>query len=243
MKLSIDQEILILAAIQENNEQPIVPVADEGQTAQEYQQHIIEHQSKSLSPQMAARLISLIGTIPSADEAGIGNESSQYKPLPVPESLQSAVQRYFAAERYSAAKRQNTLHVIDTIILKVDAGLELISSTLQGLQPDLVTISRSRRSTAEAADRRLTMNEPTSSGGQIEYSILRSTNDTVMVALAFRDLHEPLTVKLSADDHLVSMQTVRDRSGQIHFDGLGFGNFTIDMSGAIDRSFKLQLLN
>lgn len=155
--------------------------------------------------------------------------------FPLPEALEAAVERYFRAEKASRSRRSEA----DSIVIRIKEGLELVSAALQGLQPAFVTIPATRRS---ATAQKINMSEEATGGGVIEYDILRSTDNTVIVSVTFKDLQGPLSVRLSENGRPVSSQTIRETSGRIHFDGLCPGEYRLDLSGSCERSFTLQLL-
>lgn len=223
MNTSEHEELLLIAALQELARAQ-VSEADEGRLASVYDRHA---SGKKVGAEDVAYVLSLSSVV---------DRMKSGPAIAVPEALKAAVGRYFAAEKRALEKKKP-----GSIIVRLGAGLELVASTLMGLEPVFVAVTPTRRSGVETA-RRLTMNEALQGGGLIEYSILRSTEDTVMISLLFQDLKEPLTVRLSENGRPISSQTVRDATGRIHFDGLTAGDYTIEMSGSMDRTFTLRLL-
>ncbi|MBW7858287.1 MAG: hypothetical protein H3C43_08350, partial [Leptonema sp. (in: Bacteria)] len=200
--LPTDQELLIVDALADLSN---VSEIDEAQIPKLYHEFVENQNSRNLDNEIQS-IIELRSVIDKY-------EFSKKPFFQLPEALESAVDRYFKAEQKSQKKARH-----GSLILKLGAGLEMISSTLSGLEPVFVTVAQTRRSGDD--QQRLSMKEPIKGGGLIEYSILRSTEDTVMVTLLFQELHQPLTVKLSENGRTISSQTVSDESGRIHFDGL-----------------------
>lgn len=223
MHLSKHEELLLIAALQELAREQ-VSLADEGRVASVYDRYA---SGQRIGTEDVARVLSL---------SSIFDRMKSGPDLVVPDALQAAVGRYFAAEKRALEKKKP-----GSIVVRLGAGLELVASTLMGLEPVFVAVTPTRRSGVETA-RRLTMNESLEGGGFIECSILRSTEDTVMVSLLYQDLKEQLTVHLCENGRPISSQTVREAGGRINFDGLTAGEYTIEMSGSIDRSFTLRLL-
>lgn len=237
-----DQELLMIDALldvsnsSKIDESEVHKLYQEIFTTQDFEKEGFDHYSSSLIDDNQIESILKLRTVVKSYEL------SKKPVLPLPEALESAVSRYFAAEFKSQERAIETVakKSVGSLILKLGTGLELISSALSDLEPVFVTVAQTRRSGED--QQRLSMKEPIKGGGLIEYSILRSTEDTVMVTLLFQELLQPLTVKLSENGRTISSQTVSDESGRIHFDGLYTGEYRIDMSGSIDRSFTLHLM-
>lgn len=237
-----DQELLMIDALfevsnsLEIDESEVYRLYQEFFTTQDTEKEGFDDYSSSSIDDNYIESILKLGTVIKSYEL------SKKPMLPLPEALESAVSRYFAAEMNSQEKTVKTVakKSVGSLILKLGTGLELISSALSDLEPVFVTVAQTRRSGED--QQRLSMKEPIKGGGLIEYSILRSTEDTVMVTLLFQELLQPLTVKLSENGRPISSQTVSDQSGRIHFDGLYTGEYRIDMSGSIERSFTLHLI-
>lgn len=222
--ISEHRELLLIAALQELSRQRI-PDGDEGRMAAIYDRYAA---GKKIDQEDLAYVLSLASAVDRMKEVR----------HPVPEALQAAVNRYYEAEKRDQGQGKKET---GSIVVRLGAGLELIASTLKGLEPVFVAVTPTRRA-REATASRLTMNEALQGGGLIEYSIMRSTQDTVMISLLFQELKEPLTVRLFENDRPISSQTVRDATGRIYFDELSPGEYTIEMSGSMDRSFTLRLL-
>jgi hypothetical protein len=227
MEILNEEELLLLGAFQELSRLQ-VPESEEGRIAAIYDRYA---SGKAINPDDVACVLALASSL---------NRLKSATYLPVPEALTAAVERYFEAEK-KARERKTRKEKEGSILVRLGAGLELVSSTLLGLEPVFVAVTPTRRSGAEPA-RRLTMNESLETGGFIEYSILRSGENKVMISLLFQDLKEPVTVLLSENGRPISSRTVRDAAGRIHFDGLTPGEYTIAMSGSMERSFTIRLL-
>lgn len=224
MDIPGETDLLVLAALWQRSFSGAAP--DEARVAA-----LVDRYREGKLPAPGAEdAAALMGLLPVVEKM-----EAAYVRAPLPEALGAAMDRYFRAEK---AARTRAV-AADSIVVRIREGLELVSAALGGMQPALVPVSATRRA---AAAQKLNMCETVAGGGVIEYDILRSGQDAVMVSVIFRDLQGPLTVRLSETGRPISSQTVRETTGRIHFDGLLPGEYRLDLTGCCDRSFTLQLL-